>query len=51
MLHHLLQGLRRPLTEPPPPLDAELAVMASTLDQTARARLGRSLSIRQVDAG
>jgi Ni,Fe-hydrogenase III small subunit len=51
MLHHLLQGLRKPLTEPPPPKDSELEAMASILDQTARARLGRSLSIRQVDAG
>jgi Ni,Fe-hydrogenase III small subunit len=51
MLHHLRQGLRRPLTEPPPPLDAELSSLASTLDKTAQARLGRSLSIRQVDAG
>jgi Ni,Fe-hydrogenase III small subunit len=40
-----------PLTEPPPPLDPALASLASTLDQTAQARLGRSLSIRQVDAG
>ena len=51
MLHHLLQGLRRPLTEAPPPLDPDMAAIASTLDQTARARLGHSLSIRQVDAG
>jgi Ni,Fe-hydrogenase III small subunit len=51
MLHHLLQGLKRPLTEDPPAFDADLSAMASTLDQTARARLGRSLSIRQVDAG
>jgi Ni,Fe-hydrogenase III small subunit len=51
MLRHLLQGLRPPLTEPPPPIDPELAAMATTLDQTARRKLGRSLSIRQVDAG
>jgi Ni,Fe-hydrogenase III small subunit len=51
MLHHLLQGLRKPLTEPPPPLDTALESIASTLDQIAKARLGRSLSIRQVDAG
>lgn len=51
MLHHLLLGLRHPLTEDPPPFDLDLAAMATTLDQTARARLGRSLSIRQVDAG
>ena len=51
MLHHLLQGLRQPLTEPPPPLDPEMAALAATLDTTARERLGRSLSIRHVDAG
>jgi Ni,Fe-hydrogenase III small subunit len=51
MWHHLLQGLRRPLTEAPPALDPEMAAIASTLDQTARTRLGHSLSIRQVDAG
>ena len=51
MLYHLLQGLRRPLTEPPPPPDPELAALGSTLDETARAILGHSLSIRQVDAG
>jgi Ni,Fe-hydrogenase III small subunit len=51
VLHHLLQGLRRPLTEPPPEPDPEMAALASTLDKTARDRLGRSLSIRQVDAG
>lgn len=51
MLHHLLQGLRRPLTEPPPEADPELAALASTLDQTTRARLGHGLSIRMVDAG
>jgi Ni,Fe-hydrogenase III small subunit len=51
MLHHLLQGLRPPLTEPPPPIDPDLAALGSTLDQMARATLGHSLSIRQVDAG
>jgi Ni,Fe-hydrogenase III small subunit len=51
VLHHLLQGLRKPLTEASPPLDPELEAMASTLDQVARNRLGRSLSIRMVDAG
>jgi len=41
-----------PLTEPPPaPDDAALAELAKSLDRAARARLGRSLSIRQVDAG
>ncbi|HYZ24060.1 MAG TPA: NADH-quinone oxidoreductase subunit NuoB [Rhodopila sp.] len=51
MLHHLLQGLRKPLTEPPPPFDPALAAMASTLDRSARLLLGHSLSIRHVDAG
>jgi Ni,Fe-hydrogenase III small subunit len=48
----LLQGLRRPVTEPAPPLgDLELAALASKLDHAAQRRLGRSLSIREVDAG
>ncbi len=41
-----------PLTEKaPPPDDAALAELAAALDKTARRRLGRSLSIREVDAG
>ncbi|HYK80574.1 MAG TPA: NADH-quinone oxidoreductase subunit NuoB [Micropepsaceae bacterium] len=53
MLKLLLQGLvRSPLTEPRPDLDdAELAKLAAGLDAAARRRLGRSLSIREVDAG
>ncbi len=51
MLRHLLDGLRRPLTEPRPESDPELATLAATLDATARRKLGRSLAIRQVDAG
>ena len=49
----LFQGLvRSPLTEPAPLVDdAELAALASRLDTAARRRLGRSLSIREVDAG
>jgi len=44
--------LRRPLTEPAPQPDAAmLAELAASLDRAARARLGRSLSIREVDAG
>ncbi len=44
--------LRRPVTEAPPlPDDAALAKLAATLDHAARRRLGRSLSIRAVDAG
>src|SRR5712675_716110 len=53
MLKLLLQGLvRSPLTEPrPDPNDSELAELAAGLDRAARRRLGRSLSIREVDAG
>ncbi len=41
-----------PLTEPAPaPDEAALAQLAKTIDRAARAKLGRSLSIRQVDAG
>ena len=44
--------LARPLSEPPPAVDAaEVAALAEQLDATARRRLGRSLAIRQVDAG
>src|SRR6476661_6357988 len=49
----LLEGLaRRPLTEKPPAADnAALAELSASLDRAARKRLGRSLSIREVDAG
>ncbi|MFZ1861206.1 MAG: NADH-quinone oxidoreductase subunit NuoB [Candidatus Competibacter sp.] len=49
----LLQSLvRLPLTVPaPPPSKQALAELAAQVDQAARRRLGRSLSIRQVDAG
>ena len=48
----LLQGLRRRVTEPAPALDdPELAALAAKLDRAAQRRLGRSLSIREVDAG
>src|SRR5262245_23071441 len=41
-----------PVTEPRPlPDGAALAELAQSVDRAARARLGRSLSIRQVDAG
>ena len=44
--------LRRPLTEAPPADDDEaLAELAASVDRAARRRLGRSLSIREVDAG
>ena len=43
---------RRPLTETAPAADdAALAELAASLDRVARRRLGRSLSIREVDAG
>src|SRR5215208_945567 len=43
---------RQPLTERAPlPDDAAVAELATALGQAARRRLGRSLSIRQVDAG
>jgi Ni,Fe-hydrogenase III small subunit len=44
--------MRRPLTEPPPPPnDAAVKELADSLDRAARRRLGRSLAIREVDAG
>ena len=53
MRRTLLQGVTHaPLTEPPPsPDEAALAELAQSVDRAARARLGRSLSIREVDAG
>jgi Ni,Fe-hydrogenase III small subunit len=49
----LLESLfQSALTEAPPARDeAMLAELANTLDGAARRRLGRSLAIRQVDAG
>jgi Ni,Fe-hydrogenase III small subunit len=42
----------RPLTEgPPSPDDAALTELAASVERAARARLGRSLAIREVDAG
>jgi Ni,Fe-hydrogenase III small subunit len=44
--------VRPPLTEPAPGRDdAALAELAGAVDRAARKRLGRSLSIREVDAG
>ena len=44
--------VRGPLTEAAPaPDDAALAELASRLDGAARRRLGRTLAIREVDAG
>src|SRR5579872_412225 len=53
MRRTLLEGLtRRPLTEAPPaPGEAALAELAASVERAARRRLGRSLAIRQVDAG
>jgi Ni,Fe-hydrogenase III small subunit len=49
----LLESLTHgPLTEPAPaPDEAALAELAKTVNRAAYATLGRSLSIRQVDAG
>ena len=49
----LLKNLARgPLTEAAPAADdAALAELAAKVNQAARARLGRALSIREVDAG
>jgi len=53
MRKHIFQGMiRAPLTEPAPmPDDAAMAELAQALERGARQRLGRSLSIRAVDAG
>lgn len=53
MRRTLFESLTRvPLTEPAPAADdAALAELAAKVDGAARRRLGRSLSIREVDAG
>jgi Ni,Fe-hydrogenase III small subunit len=44
--------LQRPVTEAAPAIeDAALAELAGSVDRAAKRRLGRSLSIREVDAG
>jgi Ni,Fe-hydrogenase III small subunit len=49
LLRSILEG---PLTDKAPDADdAELAALAAQVDRGARARLGRSLSIRELDAG
>jgi Ni,Fe-hydrogenase III small subunit len=49
LLENLIRG---PLTEVSPPADdAALAELAASLENESRRRLGRSLSIRAVDAG
>ncbi len=49
----ILQGIiRHPLTEPAAAAyDIEMAALTSELDTAARRQLGRSLSIRHLDAG
>src|SRR5437764_13675718 len=52
MRNILLESVRGPLTERgPAPDEAMLAELARSLDVRARQKLGRSLAIRQVDAG
>jgi Ni,Fe-hydrogenase III small subunit len=53
MRKHVFEGIvRAPLTELGPAADdGALAELAASLERTARRRLGRSLSIRAVDAG
>src|SRR5437868_58753 len=52
MRNILLESFRGALTEPAPDLDnALIAELARAINQRARQRLGRSLAIRQVDAG
>lgn len=53
MQKFLLQGLlRSALSEPAPTPDAaSIAELGYTLGRTARQKLGRSLSIREIDAG
>lgn len=53
MQKFIFDGLmRRALTEPPPlPDDAMLAELGHALEKRSREKLGRGLSLRQVDAG
>ncbi|MBP2315750.1 NADH-quinone oxidoreductase subunit B family protein [Azospirillum soli] len=53
MFRHILRSLTGgPVTEAAPaPSDPALAELADKLQKAAKARLGRSLSIREVDAG
>ena len=52
MRRTLLQGLRRPLTEPLSRIDdPQVVTLARELDVAAQRKLGRSLAIREVDAG
>jgi len=47
----ILKNLLRPVLTEPAPVVASLESLARKLEQTSRARLGRSLAIRMVDAG
>jgi Ni,Fe-hydrogenase III small subunit len=49
LFKNVVQG--RATEAPPAPDDAGLSELAATLDREARRRLGRSLAIREVDAG
>lgn len=49
LFHSLIQGSA--VIAPPQPSAAALAELAQALGDTARGKLGRSLSIREVDAG
>ena len=53
MRKHLFEGMIcKPLTEQQPlPDDSALSELAASLRRTARRRLGRSISIREIDAG
>jgi Ni,Fe-hydrogenase III small subunit len=53
MRNLIIEGLlRRPLTETPPSLeDADLETLGAKFSDAAHRKLGRSLSIREVDAG
>src|SRR5438046_8461558 len=52
MRNILFESLRGALTEAPPDADeAMVAELAASLEARARQHLGRSLSIRQIDAG
>src|SRR5262245_54195354 len=49
LLEAFVRGARSEQT--PPPVEAALADLAKSVNKAAHVRLGRSLSIRQVDAG
>jgi len=53
MRKHIFEGLiRKPLTEFAPKPDADaVTALAARLDRAARRHLGRSLAIREIDAG